>query len=248
LDLPLSGLSIAFREPDGEDETLFAELAPDRPAAAGVVLLQRLGRTRESGNFDPGCLALTDFEAALVALRCHLLGPEASSEASCPACGERVELGFSFDSLAEAAQPRRMAGATWEAGGGGGEIDGVRFRLPTAADACACEGRPDAPARLLELCAGHLADRRLRRRVERAMSGFAPLLSRIVAAPCAGCSAILRTLIHVPTFVVSEIAWGARAVFEEVHLLASAYGWREADILALPRARRRRYAARLRAA
>jgi hypothetical protein len=246
MDLPLSGLSVAFRQPDGEDETLFAELAPDRPTAAGVMLLQRLGRTGESERFDPGRLALTDFETALVALRCHLYGPDASSEANCSACGERVELSFSFERLAEAAQPRPLAGAAPEPGGG--EVGGVRFRLPTAADACACEGRPDAAERLRATCMGNLPDPGLRRRVERAMARFGPLLSRVVAAPCTACSAVLRTLIHVPTFVVGEVAWGARTVFEEVHLIASAYGWREADILALPRTRRRRYAARLRAA
>lgn len=246
MDLPLSGLTLDFRQPDGEDETLFAELALDRPAAAGIVLLQRLGQARESESFYPDRLALTDFETALAGLRCHLFGPDASSEASCSTCGERVELSFSFESLAETARPRRLAGAVPEPGGGA--VEGVRFRLPTAADACACEGRPDAAERLRAMCAGDLPDPRLRRRVDRAMARFGPLLSRMIVVPCAACSAVLRTLIHVPTFIVGEVAWGARAVFEEVHLLASAYGWREADILALPRARRRRYAARLRAA
>jgi hypothetical protein len=246
MELPLSGLTIAFRQPDGEDETLIAELAPDRPSAAGIMLLERLGRVGEEERLEPGRLALTDFETALVALRCHLFGAEAASEAGCPACGERVELSFSFLALAAAARPRAMPGATPEPGGGA--IGGVRFRLPTAADACACEGRPDAAERLWATCVGDLPDPGLRRRVERAMARFAPLLSRVVAAPCALCGTVLRTLIHVPTFVVGEIAWSARAIFEDVHLLASFYGWREADILALPRARRRRYAARLRAA
>jgi hypothetical protein len=54
-------------------------------------------------------------------------------------------------------------------------------------------------------------------------------------------------VLHVPSFVVAELAALARSLFEEVHLIALAYGWSESDILKLPRTRRRLYAARLRA-
>ena len=246
MELPLSGLDIAFREPDGQDEALIAELPPGMPMATGIVLLERLARVNRDEPLRPAQLALSDFEAALVGLRCHLSGPEATSEPYCAACGERVELNFSFEALAESSRPRPAPGVVPQSDGG--SLDGIRFRLPTAADARACEGRADAENLLWAACVGERPEARLRRRIERAMSRLAPLLSRVVAVPCAACGAVMRALIHVPTYVVEEISWAARSIFEDVHLLATAYGWREPEILALPRARRRRYAARIRAA
>jgi hypothetical protein len=39
----------------------------------------------------------------------------------------------------------------------------------------------------------------------------------------------------------SEIQMGARRLLREIHVLASAYGWRESEILTLSAARRRAY-------
>ncbi len=242
--LPLSGLDVDFREPDGEAEALIAESPPDRPVAASIALLERLCFSRD-GEIRPDRLTLTDFETALVGLRRHWLGADAASHPYCSKCGERVELSFSLDALAESATPRAFAGA--RALPGGGEIDGVRFRLPTAGDARAAECHADAPERLLASCVEDLPGPAGRRRIESAIAGFAPLLSRALAVRCAACRAMLRAVIHVPSFVVDELTSIARSIFEDVHLIAKGYGWREAEILALPRLRRQRYAARIRA-
>jgi len=245
MQLPITGLELRYRAPDGEDEMAIAELAFDRPVASGIALLDRLARDAQGERIDAGALPVTDFELALVGLRRALVGPDVASDTQCTACGERMDVSFSFDALAAAAQPRRPAGVL-RAPGGRESIDGIVFRLPTAADLCACEGAADAPLRLSRACIDGDAAPGARRRVQTAMARLAPALSRTVAVPCAACGAVLSIMIHVPGFVVREAARAAAGIFEDVHWLASAYGWREPDILALPRARRQRYAARAR--
>jgi hypothetical protein len=48
-------------------------------------------------------------------------------------------------------------------------------------------------------------------------------------------------LFDMPAYFWSEIQMGARRLLQEVHALASAYGWRESEILMLSAARRRAY-------
>ncbi len=243
--LPLSGIDVSFGEPDGAVEAAIAELPTGRPVAAGLALLRHLGRVNDGTALEAEALTMTDFETALAALRIHLLGANAASLVLCGNCGAQAELAFSFTALADDVSPRLLPGTV--AAADGGEIAGTRFRLPTAGDVAACEAQAGAEDLLIERCTGHMLANPSRRRVERAIARMAPLLSRVVSAPCLACRATLRVLLHVPSFVVGEIAWSARTVFDEVHLIASAYGWREPEILALSAARRRRYAAAIRA-
>jgi hypothetical protein len=80
------------------------------------------------------------------------------------------------------------------------------------------------------------------RRIEAAMAQLAPEVTGEVGGACPGCGALLTALFDVPAYVVTELRRLAAGVYEEVHLLAAAYGWAEAAILALPGARRRHYA------
>lgn len=241
--LPHSGQAIGFRELDGATEALIAELQTDRPIAGGIALLDALMVAEKGSAAD---LTLTDFETALVGLRCHLAGDTGTSAPVCPYCGEQVEWSFSFATLASAAVPRVPRGVVRTEDGG--SIEGAKFRLPRAGDARDAEGLADAPERLLAACSAVEPTSPLARRIERALARVAPLLSRVISAPCAACTAVVRATLHVPSFVVGELAWRAQGVFEEVHAIALGYGWSEGDILALPSIRRRRYATLLREA
>jgi hypothetical protein len=238
MKLPLSGTEIMFRALDGHVEAMIADLAPDRPMAAGLAILDALMDAR---GIDPRQLTLTDFEYALAMLRCHLVGEDAACAPHCASCGEQMEISFSLALLADSVAKRVPVGTGEEADPG--------YRLPTAGDALAVEGYTDAPRRLIAACVeAPVSAAPLRRRIERAMARRAPLLSRVIEAPCAACGALLRAIIHVPSFVAMELAREARSLFDDVHMLARGYGWHEAEILALPRVRRQRYVARLREA
>ncbi|MEQ1895103.1 MAG: hypothetical protein ABL998_21395, partial [Planctomycetota bacterium] len=53
------------------------------------------------------------------------------------------------------------------------------------------------------------------------------------------------SLLDAVAFLRAEFAAARRALQEELHVLASTYHWSEAEILALPSDRRRRYVARI---
>lgn len=58
---------------------------------------------------------------------------------------------------------------------------------------------------------------------------------------CAGCGHAWLSLLDVASFFWAELAVQARRLLREVHHLAAAYGWREADVLAMSPARRAFY-------
>ena len=58
---------------------------------------------------------------------------------------------------------------------------------------------------------------------------------------CPGCDHRWPVLFDVLAYFWSEIQMGARRLLREIHVLASAYGWRESEILTLSAARRRAY-------
>jgi phage FluMu protein Com len=58
---------------------------------------------------------------------------------------------------------------------------------------------------------------------------------------CPGCDHRWRLLFDMAAYFWIEIQMGARRLLREIHLLASAYGWGESEILSLSAARRRAY-------
>ena len=62
-----------------------------------------------------------------------------------------------------------------------------------------------------------------------------------LALSCPACSHQWQSVFDIVSFFWSEMnAWAYR-ILREVHILASAYGWREADILAMSPYRRQLY-------
>jgi hypothetical protein len=70
-----------------------------------------------------------------------------------------------------------------------------------------------------------------------------PLADIQVAVSCPICNHIWRAALDIVSFLWSEIDNLAARLLRDVHTLASAYGWREKDILALSPGRRQFYLA-----
>jgi uncharacterized protein (UPF0212 family) len=192
----------------------------------------------------------------LLTLREWCFGPELGSVAGCPRCGERLEHVFTAGEIrsVESGDPPESLTV---------KCDGytVRFRLPNSADLLAiaeCLDAENARARLLGRC------------VLSAISGdeqdvAEPLPAPVVAAiadrmgeadphgdirlglTCPVCGHAWSEVFDILAFFWSEIAVWARRLLHEVHLLASAYGWRESDILSMSSWRRREYLGMVRA-
>jgi len=58
---------------------------------------------------------------------------------------------------------------------------------------------------------------------------------------CPSCGHLGQAIFDISAIFWAEISAQARRLLREIHLLASAYGWREADILAMSARRRQAY-------
>jgi hypothetical protein len=201
---------------------------------------------------DPGArrgtlaaLPLAERDRRLLALRASECG-ELAVYVECPGCAERLELSLDADQLVPADE--LAPGATWEAHGGGASMT---FRLPDSRDlaaAAACADVDDARRLLAARCvvevtgaaADALPDEALDALAAR-MDEVAPGTDVSLGLACPACSTAWEAPLDVPGFVWTEVGARARRLLREVHALARAYHWSEAEILALPPARRRAY-------
>ncbi len=241
--LPVRGGAIALRAPSGADDLLLCEAA-GQPVAAGLALLARLG----GAAIDWPGLAVSDFEHLLLELRVARFGQMMNLSFACPHCGAMAEVSFRVADFLAGVKPRTVAGVAPDpARPGWFLLNGAGFRLPTAGDLAAVAGMENPALGLAARCLDDAARRPPHRaRVERAMSEMAPEISRPVAGRCPACGTEVRAGFSAVRVVVTELVRAAGSVHDEVDLIAQAYHWPEAAILALPQERRRAYAERIR--
>lgn len=240
--LPLSGIEVEFVRPTGAQELLLAgEAQPDLELALRVA--RQLARP-VSGEANWDELPLIDFDALFLRLRQELFGDSIRAEAVCPAagCGKRIDAQFSVADYLEHHRPQKPNDVVPGSEPGWWRLLGAEFRSPAVADLRSVRGIA-APGRALAsrcLRPPNLSAA-VRRRVEAAMGLMAPSLSDDVRAVCPECGAAIELRFDPPTYVLQELRATAVGIHEEVHLLAATYHWSEAEILALPGGRRRRY-------
>jgi hypothetical protein len=203
-------------------------------------------------------LTIPERDACLLSLHELAFGAQLNGLAACPACGERVEL--SFDSrllcppgtlLPDLVTPEPHNPETTF------RLDNCRviFRLPTSSDLLDAASSGDAlqaRAKLLTACVlsakrgvkslpvGELPAGVQEALIER-MGQAASLADPNLAVTCPACGQTWTVLFDIVSYFWSEIGAWARRLLNEVHLLASAYGWREADILSMTAMRRQAY-------
>jgi hypothetical protein len=244
--LAVSGLVLVVREPTGEDE-LFVLETPLAPLAAMIELGRRVACTARGAPVDWASLPAADVGAAALLIRRSWLGDVIRTDTECPVagCGERIDVSFGIERYVAHHRPRRPRGVApadedgWYALSGGG----VRFRIPTTADVLEAIDA-DAPALTLsERCVQGTATGSLIRRIDRALAALAPRLDGLVGGTCPSCGQAVSLRFDPVAYTLRELRDSFFTIHSETHLLASAYGWSESAILALPRDRRRRYAA-----
>jgi hypothetical protein len=194
-------------------------------------------------NADPILLPVGAVNARLLALRERLFGPQLTCVAACPHCGERLELGFTVGDLSGSAVPPP---AEVEVPDGG---RARRFRLPSWVDlaAVAAPRRGDDPREmLLERCqlepeGGAPFSPALLEAAAAALEEADPLAEVLIAIGCSGCEGQFEARFDIVEHLWAEVDARSHRLLGEIHALAVAYGWREADVLALSPARRRVY-------
>lgn len=196
-------------------------------------------------------LTVGEREAAALAIRAACFEGPMRARLRCEACGEELDL--ALDPRALVAHPDGTPAEF--------EIEGVQLccRPMTGADQAAvahlAAAAETAALALLTRCvAAKDADgprevATLPRRVLDAAAArlfeLDPMAEMRLTCACPVCGATVQGVLDAGAFLVEEIVRRAPATSREVLLIARATGWTEEAILALPRLRRRRYAAML---
>lgn len=208
--------------------------------------LELLGAARPRASADElAALPLGERDVALLELRAVLFGDRVEALGTCPACGAELDVSFDVSDLLGSI-PRTFSG--------GRRVMAGRYaatvRPPTSADLLAMLAQgpsEDAAARLLERCVtpvdGAACDmpEALLDRVAEEVAAADPAVRIELGLACEDCGHRWTDVLDVAGFVWSEVGAWARRTLRDVHVLAHAYGWREADILALPPHRRAAY-------
>jgi len=238
--LPVSGRHLRIREPRGEDELLVLESTG--PAAQTMLALATRLATAEDGSaLDWSELPAVDLAAAALLVRETWLGGTIRTEALCPSvdCAEAIDVSFGIAAYLDHHRPRSFRGAV-DDGSGWLEIrdTDVRFRIPLVADLV---GATLADCvRPAGISAGEA------RRVDRALDALAPRLDGELTGSCPACGRSVELRFEPISYVIEELRDASSGLFAQVHELAFAYHWAEAQILALDRTRRRGYVALIR--
>jgi len=215
-------------------------------------------------------LSIGERDARLLQVRQVLFGPRITSTTPCPRCSERLEWESEVaDLLIYQEGPvvgslnllQENAGPSPAKGRGGilsvaVEDYQITFRLPNSGDFSALSHQRDAAVmrtQLLERCLiesskadgeplqfDQLPDAALQAMVQE-MDRADPQSNLQISLTCPACGHCWEALFDIVSFLWAEInAWAERTL-RTVHLLARAYGWREADILAMSATRRQIY-------
>jgi len=204
-------------------------------------------------------LSIGQRDTYLLTLRAWTFGPQLASLATCPNCGERLELTFNVADIQVPSTLPSLAQAEGRAEGEGLTLCvagyEIHFRLPNSLDlAAVTHGEESVSMRqqLLERCLLSVQHHGAERAVDQLpadvsaavvaqMTQADPQADVQLALTCPACTYQWHAVFDIVSFFWSEInAWAYRMV-RDVHTLASAYGWREADILALSPRRRQMY-------
>lgn len=229
---------------------LWEVAAPQHPLDRALTILVAAEPDRSRGELAR--LPSGRRDQRLLTVYEHTFGSRIAGQGYCPACEGRVE--FHLDtrellSAADGADHETPLTVT---------ADGytVTCRLPNSFDLAAIAGLADvveARRRLLERCIvqstredatpvglDETPEAVIGLAVEM-MAASDPLAEIELALTCPACGTQWRLAFDIVSFLWLKIEAQARRLLREVHALALAYGWREADILAMSPIRRQAY-------
>lgn len=196
---------------------------------------------------DPGMLANQPLgwrNRALLALREACFGPWALIPLDCPCCGASQELEINLADLRERlpSQPDPI------------EVEGLRFRLPSGRDLIRVASEQDeaeATRQLLKACLILAPGEALPASlpppeiIGEAFAHADPLAAPSLDCQCPACEHRWGADYDILSAFWQELDEEANRLIDQVHRLASAYGWHETDILRMSESRRLSYLSRL---
>ncbi len=190
----------------------------------------------------------------LLKLRAMTLGTRAECFVTCPQCGEKLEFPLDIDTLLLRVPTEQQPESVHTLSSDGYSI---QFRLPTSLDLAAVVSLGDLDLvkgrmYLLEQCITQAQQdgqtipvsalpEALYTAVADAMAEADSLAEIMLTLTCFACELCWKSDFDIVTFFWKELEAQARRLLYDVHTIASAYGWSEADILLLSAPRRQIY-------
>jgi hypothetical protein len=192
--------------------------------------LDRLLRALAPGDGDAlGRDTLGMRNQRLLRLHARFGGGTLEAVATCPSCGT-VDA-FALPGAALLALPPPPADAA-------AQLGALRFRVPRMDDLLGDDPRP-----LVERCcagAAALAPDAIAQAGD-ALDALDPVANPVFDLVCSACGTAYRAAVDIAAFVAEALDRCAARLLREIDMIAAAYGWSEAAIVALPAERRRRY-------
>lgn len=197
-------------------------------------------------------LSIGKRDARLLQVRQVLFGPRITSTTRCPRCSERLEWKADIAELCIHDEKTLTTELFVEA-----DAYRLKIRLPNSCDLVALnsgkDGSIDRRNQLLERCLleattsegeslriAQLPEAALQAMVQ-AMDRADPQANLLISLTCPACDHCWEGLFDIVSFLWAEVNNWAERTLRAVHLLARAYGWREADVLAMSPTRRQIY-------
>ena len=238
------------------------EAGLDRDAPGRALLLHRAARP-EAGTEALLSVPVGRRAADLFALRRALFGERMQVRVECASCAEAMEFDLDAGRFARPPDDPAFEEGVLRVVEGGWVVD---FRLPTVADLAAVARAladpataldpPDPQQLLLTRCTvaaardgkpvpaaqlpGALPEK-VRRRLAEEAERADPAAEITLNIACPECGEATPAELDIADYLWTELDAWARDVLLDVHLLATAYGWSEPEVLALSPQRRRYY-------
>lgn len=155
-------------------------------------------------------------------------GGSLEAVARCPSCGTPNEFALPGHLLLALPEPERDVAT----------VDGARFRLPRMDDLLDDDPRP-----LAERCCetDHRPAPASVARAGEVLNDLDPAANPVFDLTCSACGLACRAAADIAGFVAAAFDHIVGRLMRDIDSLASAYGWSEQSIAALPAERRRRY-------
>jgi len=218
------------------------------PAQRALTLLQLVADEVSSDRL--AALTIGQRDAHLLNLRESAFGSQMTGVVGCAACSQQLEVSFTVSSI-RVTPPAQLSGP-WMLTHAGYDVE---FRLPNSEDMTAVTQDLDPSANqrcLLDRCLLNVRNNgeavpfdelpaELRTAVSERMGEIDPQADVQLSLDCPDCGHRWLAPLDILSYLWAEIhAWATR-LLRDIHTLAFAYGWREADILELSPWRRQAY-------
>jgi hypothetical protein len=198
-------------------------------------------------------LTIGQRDSRLLELRETTFGETIRGFAECPKCGDRLE--FEMTTADVRGKPNPEGLQKEQAFELPEEDVRISVRLPTSLDlslVAACGNVEEARAVLVKKCVSRVIRKgetvgvdqlpvRVIEWVAARMAEWDPLAEVLLDLRCPACTHHWQVIFDITTFLWTEVTTQAKRLLREVHTLASAYGWREGDILSMSPVRRQFY-------